>query len=102
MKWWKRKICCCYWKTGWTQANSDDSFLVIDKNNNGNIDDITEMFGSATIPGFVELKKYDSNGDNLINASDSQFNLLRLTGYGAANDSAANDCLLYTSDAADE
>lgn len=64
--------------TGWTKVNSDDSFLVIDKNNNGNIDDITEMFGSATVPGFIELKKYDSNGDNLINSPDSQFNLLRL------------------------
>lgn len=64
--------------TGWTTVNSDDSFLVIDKNSNGNIDDITEMFGNATVPGFVELKKYDSNGDNLINSTDSQFNLLRL------------------------
>ena len=64
--------------TGWTKVNSDDSFLVIDKNNNGNIDDITEMFGSATTPGFVELKKYDSNHDNVINSADSQFSLLKL------------------------
>ena len=71
--------------TGWTKTNSDDSFLVIDKNNNGNIDDITEMFGSATVPGFVELKKYDSNHDNLINSTDSQFNLLRLWNDANAN-----------------
>jgi Ca2+-binding RTX toxin-like protein len=71
--------------TGWTRVNSDDSFLVIDKNNNGNIDDITEMFGSATTPGFVELKKYDSNGDNLINSTDSQFSLLKLWNDANAN-----------------
>ncbi len=64
--------------TGWTKANGDDAFLVIDKNSNGKIDDITEMFGNANIPGFTELAKYDSNKDNLINSLDSQFSLLRL------------------------
>jgi len=64
--------------TGWTKANGDDAFLVIDKNSNGNIDNITEMFGNASIPGFTELAKYDSNKDNLINSLDSQFSLLRL------------------------
>jgi len=64
--------------TGWTKANGDDAFLVIDKNSNGKIDDITEMFGNASIPGFTELAKYDSNKDNLINSLDSQFSLLRL------------------------
>jgi len=64
--------------TGWTKANGDDAFLVIDKNNDGKINDISEMFGNASIPGFTELAKYDSNKDNLINSLDSQFSLLKL------------------------
>ncbi len=64
--------------TGWTRAGGDDAFLVIDKNANGNIDDISEMFGNQDTAGFAELKLYDSNNDNKINANDSQFNLLKL------------------------
>ena len=64
--------------TGWTRANSDDAFLVIDKNNNGKIDNINEMFGNATTAGFVDLQSYDSNVDNIINSTDTQFSLLRM------------------------
>jgi len=64
--------------TGWTKANGDDAFLVIDKNSNGNIDNISELFGNADISGFAQLKSYDSNGDGVINSADSQFNLLKL------------------------
>ncbi|MEQ1706624.1 MAG: hypothetical protein ABL867_11735, partial [Rickettsiales bacterium] len=64
--------------TGWTRANTDDAFLVIDKNNNNNIDNITEMFGNASTPGFADLKSYDSNKDGVINATDTQFSLLKL------------------------
>ncbi len=64
--------------TGWTKANGDDAFLVIDKNNDGKINDITEMFGNASTPGFKQLSTYDSNKDNVINATDTQFNLLKL------------------------
>ena len=64
--------------TGWTKANGDDAFLVIDKNNDGKINDITEMFGNRDVPGFKQLATYDSNKDGLINATDTQFNLLKL------------------------
>jgi len=46
--------------TGWTKANGDDAFLVIDKNNDGKINDISEMFGNASIPGFTELAANDN------------------------------------------
>ncbi len=64
--------------TGWTKANGDDVFLVVDKNSNGNIDNVNEMFGNPSVNGFAELSKYDSNKDNLINATDTQFSLLKL------------------------
>ncbi|MEQ1705535.1 MAG: calcium-binding protein [Rickettsiales bacterium] len=64
--------------TGWTKANGDDAFLVIDKNNDGKINDITEMFGNRDIPGFKQLATYDSNKDGVINTTDTQFNLLKL------------------------
>ena len=35
------------------QAGGDDAFLVIDKNNNGNVDDISEMFGNQYVAGFA-------------------------------------------------
>ncbi len=64
--------------TGWTTASSDDAFLVLDKNSNGNVDSIDELFGNSSSTGFEVLKKFDSNADNLINATDAQFNLLKL------------------------
>ncbi|MEQ1706592.1 MAG: hypothetical protein ABL867_11575, partial [Rickettsiales bacterium] len=64
--------------TGWTKANGDDVFLVVDKNSNGNIDNVNEMFGNPSVNGFAELAKYDSNKDNLINSTDTQFSLLKL------------------------
>lgn len=52
------------------------AFLAIDKNNNGKIDDGTELFGSQTGNGFFELAEYDSNHDGFINQHDDVFNQL--------------------------
>ncbi|MDA0967555.1 MAG: M10 family metallopeptidase C-terminal domain-containing protein [Proteobacteria bacterium] len=62
--------------TGWVSA--DDGMLAFDRNGNGTIDDITELFGNETTTGFVELQAFDSNGDNIIDANDSQFGELRM------------------------
>lgn len=61
-------------------------FLVLDKNQNGNIDSVDEMFGDNTVGpdkalaanGFMALRKYDSNGDGRIDAHDPIFAELRL------------------------
>ena len=76
-------------KTAW--IDSGDSFLALDKNNNGLIDNGTELFGNHTITdtsypyilsggtnGFEALKLYDDNGDGIINMQDRVFDKLLL------------------------
>ncbi|MBX0311455.1 MAG: hypothetical protein JHC31_06715, partial [Sulfurihydrogenibium sp.] len=55
-----------------------DAFLVWDKNNNGRIDDISEMFGNANQSGFKALALYDTNRDGKIDASDDVFKNLKV------------------------
>ncbi len=62
--------------SGWIKA--DDGLLVIDRNNNYLIDNITELFGNTTTDGFIILKQLDTNNDNLISASDAQYANLRI------------------------
>ncbi|QIR40677.1 hypothetical protein HCG51_30950 [Tolypothrix sp. PCC 7910] len=63
-------------RTGWVKA--DDGILAWDKNGDGEINDITELFGNATTDGFIILKQLDSNNDGIIDSKDTQFNNLRV------------------------
>ena len=55
-------------QTAW--VSNDDGLLARDINENGKIDDATELFGSPTIDGFAKLALLDSNGDLTINQYD--------------------------------
>jgi hypothetical protein len=66
-------------RTGWVKP--DDALLVHDVNNNGTIDNQAELFGDGGgfYDGFAKLDaQFDSNNDNVINASDTNFNKLRV------------------------
>ncbi|WP_280514010.1 calcium-binding protein, partial [Stappia taiwanensis] len=63
-------------KTGW--LSSDDGFLVLDRDGNGKVDDITEMFGAPGIGGYQELAALDmaeqgGNGDGVLTIDDALF-----------------------------
>jgi len=63
-------------KIGWIKQ--DDGILALDKNHNGNIDNITELFGDYRQSAWDELKLLDSNQNNKIDAADTKFQELKI------------------------
>jgi hypothetical protein len=75
--------------TSWTKTDSDTAFLWIDKNDNGVVDNGTELFGSAMDEnGFAALANFDQrdeadiawggNADGIIDEHDRVWKYLRL------------------------
>ena len=53
-------------------------FLALDKNNNGYIDDGTELFGTQNGNGFYDLMRYDEDKNGWIDENDSIMDGLRI------------------------
>lgn len=57
---------------------SGDGWLARDVNANGAIDNVGELFGSATVDGFAALAALDSNSDGKIDVNDTAFGELKV------------------------
>lgn len=57
---------------------SDSGLLAWDKNQDGQINDGTELFGAKTGNGFAELAAYDEDGNRFIDEGDSIYRQLRV------------------------
>ena len=70
-------------RLSWTSAHDDDSFLWLDENVNGIVDNGGELFGGARhANGFIKLAQFDTldggNGDGRIDENDGVWSLLQL------------------------
>ena len=95
--------------TSWIDNN--DAFIAIDKNNNGAIDNGSELFGNKSISnnayaytnpnaknGFENLKELDSNNDDIIDEKDKEFTNLLLWQDKNSNGISETDELIKLSD----
>jgi hypothetical protein len=71
----------------WTEAGSDDAWLVLDRNGDGVINDMSELFGSTTPQpkvfgasgnGFLALAVFDVDQNGAVNEDDPVYEELRL------------------------
>lgn len=58
-------------------------FLALDKNQDGRINDGSELFGPASGNGFDDLARYDSDGNHWIDSNDAIFAQLRVWQHSA-------------------
>ena len=98
--------------TSWIDNN--DAFIAIDKNNNGTIDNGSELFGNKSISnnayaytnpnaknGFEALSEFDSNNDGIIDEKDKKFTNLLLWQDKNGNGISETDELIKLSDKAE-
>lgn len=69
---------------------SGSGFLALDANENGRVDDGSELFGPKTDSGFGELQVHDTDGNAWIDENDPIFNKLRIW----MKDDSGNDRLM--------
>lgn len=67
-----------------------NGFLALDTNENGVIDDGSELFGTKSGNGFRDLAKYDEDGNGFIDENDSVYSKLKIW----TKDADGNDTLM--------
>lgn len=71
-------------------AGKGSGFLALDKNEDGTINDGSELFGTQSGDGFKDLARYDEDGNGWIDENDSIFSRLKVW----TKDSEGNDYLI--------
>lgn len=61
-----------------SKLSEGNGFLALDKNDNGSIDDGSELFGVESGNGFADLAAYDEDGNDWIDEGDDIFDQLRI------------------------
>lgn len=69
-----------------SQTASGSGFIVFDKNQNGLIDDGSEMFGPQSGQGFAELREYDDDGNGWIDENDAIYTELGVMSFNGVGD----------------
>ena len=73
------------------QAAGGSGFIVFDKNQNGIIDNGSEMFGPQSGQGFAELSQYDEDGNGWIDENDSIYSQLEVMTFSGQNHNEGQD-----------
>lgn len=60
------------------KLGSGSGYLALDKNNDGRINDGSELFGTASGDGFADLAKYDGDGNGWIDENDAIWKYLKV------------------------
>lgn len=69
------------------RLGAGSGFLALDRNDDGRINDGSELFGPATGDGFAELARYDEDKNSWIDENDAIYDRLRIwTKDGEGND----------------
>jgi len=71
-------------------AGEGSGFLALDKDENGKIDNGSELFGTESGDGFADLAAYDEDGNSWIDENDSVYSRLKVW----TKDSEGNDHLI--------
>lgn len=85
-------------RTAW--ISSGDAFLAVDRNGNGQVDGVGELFGGMQRgQGYAKLAEFDTNGDHVVSADDADFAALRVWQDANANGVTDEGELLSLADA---
>ncbi len=77
-----------------SMLNGGSGYLALDKNQDGTINDGSELFGTASGDGFADLAEYDQDGNGWIDEGDAVFDKLKIW----CKDENGNDVLYKLAD----